>query len=89
MKKLVAGISVAGAAALFSLGTATAAQAYPDNNPSGTEVSNNGVTSNSNSGTASSLPNTGGPNEPLLFGGAALVVAGAASIVVSRRRQTS
>ena len=90
MKKVVAGLSVAGAAALLGLGTATAAQAYPDTNPKGTEVNSSTVTPGSTSSTSpSALPSTGGPNETLLFGGAALLVAGGASIVVARRRQTN
>lgn len=93
MNKVVTGLSVAGAAALFSLSTVSAAHAaddttYPDTNPKSTEVQSGNVSGN-NSAAAAALPNTGGPNDALLAGGAALLVAGGATIVVARRRQTS
>ncbi|GAB3652510.1 hypothetical protein GCM10027596_01730 [Nocardioides korecus] len=81
MKKLVAGLSVAGVTGLISLAGAVPAQAYPDTNPSGTKVSTAAAGPSSDS-----LPGTGGPQEGLLLGGASLLVVGAATIVVVRRR---
>lgn len=86
MKKLIAALLVAIAAAFMTMGSMSAAQAYPDTNPTNSEVKSGNVTTTSP--TASALPSTGGPNETLLAGGAALLLAGGAAVVVARRRQT-
>jgi LPXTG-motif cell wall-anchored protein len=92
MNKVIAGLGVAFAAALLSLGLTSPAQAYPDNPPS-TQVSPPQVTSTdaqaAPAATESDLPGTGGPNAGLIGGGAALVLAGGAVVVVARRRQTA
>jgi LPXTG-motif cell wall-anchored protein len=94
MKKVRAGLIVAGIAAFGSLGLASPALAYPDNPPSSdvTPVQVNSAAPDSQAAaaaTSSELPGTGGPNAVLLGGGAALVVAGGAVVVVARRRQTA
>lgn len=87
MKKVIAGLLVAIAAAFMTMGSMSAAQAdYGDTNPTNSEVKSGNVSDVSPA--ASTLPSTGGPNETLLAGGAALLLAGGAAVVVARRRQT-
>jgi LPXTG-motif cell wall-anchored protein len=88
MKKVIAGLLVAIAAAFMTMGSMSAAQAYPDTNPTNSEVKSGNVTTTSPTTASSALPSTGGPNETLLVGGAALLLAGGAAVVVARRRQT-
>jgi len=95
MNKVIAGLIVAFAAALISLGLTSPAQAYPDNPPTSeaTPPQVNSAAPDSQAAAAadtkSALPGTGGPNVMLLGGGVALVLAGGAVVVVARRRQTS
>ncbi len=90
MKKVIAGLLVAIAAAFMTMGSMSAASAdYGDTNPTNSEVKSGNVSDTSpTTAAASALPNTGGPNETLLAGGAALLLAGGAAVVVARRRQT-
>ena len=96
MNKSLAGLIVACPAALVSLGLASAAQAYPDNPPTGRlsppQVNSAAPTASKASPAADAstgLPAPGGSNAMLLGGGAGLAVAGGALVVVTRRRQTS
>ena len=86
MKKLLAGLTVTGAAALVAITGATPAQAYPDTNPKGTKVESAVA---GNGAQAGALPNTGGPDSALLAGGGALLLVGGATVVASRRRRAS
>lgn len=92
MNKVIAGLIVAFAAMLVSLGLAVPAQAYPDTPPT-VEVSPPEVKSATPSEAAAgpsnaALPSTGGPNVLLLSGGVALVLVGGTVVMVARRRQT-
>jgi LPXTG-motif cell wall-anchored protein len=91
MNKVIAGLLVALAVALGSLGLASPASAYPDTPPSTVpQVSSTTPDTQAAAAASSSeLPNTGGPNAALLGGGAALVLVGGAVVVVARRRQTT
>jgi LPXTG-motif cell wall-anchored protein len=95
MNKVIAGMIVAFAAALGSLGLASPAQAYPDTPPTGegTPPQVNSAAPDSEAAAAATrsaaLPSTGGPDATLLGGGVALVLVGGAAVVVARRRQTS
>jgi LPXTG-motif cell wall-anchored protein len=91
MNKVIAGLLVALAVALGSLGLASPASAYPDTPPS-TVPQVNSTTPDTQAAAATSsseLPGTGGPNVALLGGGVALVLVGGAVVVVARRRQTA
>jgi LPXTG-motif cell wall-anchored protein len=96
MNKVIAGLIVACAAALGSLGLSSPAQAYPDTPPTSDgappRVDSAAPDSSQAAPTvsaSSNLPSTGGPNAVLLGGGAALVIVGGATVVVARRRQNN
>jgi LPXTG-motif cell wall-anchored protein len=95
MNKVLAGLAIAFVAMLFGLGLAAPAQAYPDVPPTAhtTQVSPPKVENTPSQAAAapdaSSLPSTGGPNEWLIGGGLALVLAGSGTLVARRRRRTA
>ena len=90
MKKAIAALFIIVSAALGALTFVAPAQAYPDNPPKNTTVvENENLSTGSPTAAPATLPNTGGPSESLLAGGAALVLVGGASVLVARRKQNA
>ncbi|WP_445256210.1 LPXTG cell wall anchor domain-containing protein [Nocardioides aurantiacus] len=90
MKKFFAGSGVAVLVSLGIWGTSAPAQAYPNDTPAGgttpsSDVLGSGAPS-SGAASAGVLPNTGGPETPLLIGGVALLVVGGVAVATTKRR---
>lgn len=92
MKKILAGLGIALAVALMSLGfvgSAHAADGYGGENPTDENVNPGTLDEGTQAGSSPSsgvLPSTGGPETVLLVGGAALLAVGGVALVASRRR---